>query len=295
MTNALPLVSVIIPTYNRSALLPRAIHSVLNQTYKNLEIIIVDDASNDGTKSLVKNFLEDNRRIKYIRHEVNKGGSAARNSGIRKSRGEYIAFLDDDDEWLPEKIKKQLADIEKRDDEWGGVYCGYQIILREGLFKRNKISRKEGDLTKEIFQMKSNAYGSTLLLKKEVFQKVGLFDASFNRHQDLEFLVRFFREFRLGSVPAVLVKVHGHNFPKAETALEIKKKFFTKYKNDLKKYGAKEMRYIRAINYLEVANLFAHERKVKKMLTFMVKSIKSNFLNPVSYLKVIVNYFLSFS
>ena len=96
-----PIVSVIIPTYNRENLVSQAIQSVLNQTYRDFELIVVDDASIDNTQKIVNNFNDS--RIRYICHKQNAGVSVAQNTGIAKARGEYIAFLDSDDEWFSEK------------------------------------------------------------------------------------------------------------------------------------------------------------------------------------------------
>ncbi len=112
-----PTVSVIIPTYNRANLVSRAIKSVLNQTYQDFEIIVVDDCSEDNTEEIVKSFNDS--RIRYIKHKKNKGGSAARNTGIKRARGKYIAFLDDDDEWLPSKLEKQIMLFEKLSKHYG--------------------------------------------------------------------------------------------------------------------------------------------------------------------------------
>ena len=106
-------ISIVIPTYNRVDFLPKAIQSVLNQTYRNWEMIIVDDGSTDNTEEIVKGYKES--RIQYIVHKYNLGLSAARNTGIKKSRGEYIAFLDSDDEWFPEKISCQMNIFQKED------------------------------------------------------------------------------------------------------------------------------------------------------------------------------------
>ena len=97
-------VSAIIPTYNRANIVIRAIQSVLNQTYQNFELLVIDDGSQDNTEEIVTG-IHDNR-IKYIRHEKNKGVAAARNTGIEAAKGEFIAFLDSDDEWLPNKLKR---------------------------------------------------------------------------------------------------------------------------------------------------------------------------------------------
>ena len=123
-------VSVIIPTYNRAACLKLALASVLNQTYQNFEIIVVDDASTDGTADVVRGFAD--ARITYVRHDVNRGkvgaGAAARNSGIARAQGTYIAFLDDDDEWLPEKLARQVAVLDRGPRSVGAIYTGFVKI-----------------------------------------------------------------------------------------------------------------------------------------------------------------------
>ena len=103
-----PKVSVIIPTYNRQKLLPKAIKSVLNQTFKNFELIIVDDGLTDNTKEIIKEFQKRDPRIKYIWQENFGAPAGPKNTGIKNSKGEYIAFLDDDDEWLPEKLERVI-------------------------------------------------------------------------------------------------------------------------------------------------------------------------------------------
>ena len=108
-------VSVIITTYNRAHLVGKAIKSVLNQTFQDFELIVVDDGSTDNTEEVINSFND--TRIRYIRHKINKGGNAARNTGLRNSKGEYIAFLDSDDEWLPEKLERQLEVFKKSQDE----------------------------------------------------------------------------------------------------------------------------------------------------------------------------------
>ena len=116
-------VSVIIPTHNRARFLREAISSVLNQTFQDFEILVVDDASDDNTREVVAGF--EDIRIKYFRHDTNRGGSAARNTGIRNSMCSYIAFLDDDDEWFPEKLGKQMELLLASDPKVGAVYTGY--------------------------------------------------------------------------------------------------------------------------------------------------------------------------
>ncbi|OKH14938.1 glycosyl transferase family 2 [Fischerella major NIES-592] len=121
-----PLVSVVIPTYNRADLIKHTLNSAIRQSYKNLEIIIIDDGSVDNTEEVVKAI--DDSRIRYIRLPNNSGGSVARNTGIENARGEYIAFLDSDDLWIPEKIELQLASIQKHPNPQK-VVCHTQIVF----------------------------------------------------------------------------------------------------------------------------------------------------------------------
>src|SRR3989344_7750625 len=103
------MVSVIIPTYNRASLLSRAIESVMNQTFKDFELIIVDDGSIDNTRDMVERFRRMDARVKYLRQENSGTPASPLNIGIKNSQGEYLAFLDDDDEWLPQKLEKQIG------------------------------------------------------------------------------------------------------------------------------------------------------------------------------------------
>ena len=114
-----PLVSVIIPTYNRAGYLERAIKSVLNQTYQNLEIIIIDDNSKDGTKKTVLDFNVS--KLRYYRNLNNRGAPFSRNRGIELSKGDYINFLDDDDVLLPRKIELQIKKFEESESKRLGV------------------------------------------------------------------------------------------------------------------------------------------------------------------------------
>ena len=116
-----PLVSVIVPTRNRANLVARAIQSVLDQTYRHIECIIVDDGSSDETRQVVEEFTDE--RLVYLRHETQRHASAARNTGIAYSRGELIAFLDDDDEWMSRKLEKQVELLLSLHEKVGMVYC----------------------------------------------------------------------------------------------------------------------------------------------------------------------------
>ena len=131
-----PQVSVVIPTYNRASVLGRAITSVLNQTFHDLECIIVDDGSTDQTTQVVAGF--EDPRLRLLRLPVNRGVGHARNVGIQSARGELIAFLDSDDEWLSQKLERQAACLRECEDSLAtGVYC--RCVVRDGLTDRTWI------------------------------------------------------------------------------------------------------------------------------------------------------------
>ncbi len=115
-------ISVVIPTYNRPELLNNSINSVLSQTYRDFELIVIDDCSSDNTPDVLEGFRDE--RLRVIRNSSNKGIAAVRNISVSNSQGKYIAFLDDDDEWLPDKLEKQLKIMEDGPDNLGCVYSG---------------------------------------------------------------------------------------------------------------------------------------------------------------------------
>src|SRR5262249_34968268 len=122
----MPKVSVVIPTHNRATLLHRAVSSALTQTFSDLEVLIADDASSDATAELM--LVIRDPRIKYLRHETKRGVSVARNTAISHASGEYIAFLDDDDEWLPEKLNIQLSHLNSARKSVGLICSGYYKV-----------------------------------------------------------------------------------------------------------------------------------------------------------------------
>lgn len=203
MENA-PLVSVIIPTYKRPVFLDRAIDSVLCQTYTNIEVVVVDDNNpeTDARKKTeeIMSKYSSNPKVKYIQHECNKNGSAARNTGARNSTGKFIAFLDDDDIYLPNKITSQVARLQSLSNDWGFCYSKY-YTKRGGDAKVLADERREGDLFLLALKQELcvNA-GSNLLIRREAFDAISGFDESFKRNQDHEFLVRLLQKYKIAYV-----------------------------------------------------------------------------------------------
>ncbi len=206
MTVGPDTVSVVIPTHNRAALLPRAMRSVLAQTYRDLELIVVDDASTDDTERVVASF--DDPRIRYIRHDGRRGAAAARNAGIRAARGAYIAFQDSDDEWLLEKLDKQMQVLRANGRSAEVVYCGF-LRWRGGsahYVPEPSVTVRQGDILTQLL-LGNFVSTQTLLLRRQCIENAGGFDERLARFQDWELAIRLAKahEFRCVDEPLVLV------------------------------------------------------------------------------------------
>ncbi len=234
------LVSVIIPTYSRPKYLLRAIDSVLAQTYKNIEIIVVDDNGEYSENQLyTEHILSDlilNDRIIYLKHSVNKNASAARNTGLKASHGRYIAFLDDDDLFLPTKIEKQVEKLKNTSEIVGACYCNWAWYTGDKLIKTNQYLG-EGNLLESMLLMENQlSGGSSLLLKRSVCEDLNGFDESFIRQQDWEFMTRFFRKYEIVLANEVLLHIHVEHrifSNKPEVAEQARIHFLSVYKDDI--------------------------------------------------------------
>ena len=167
-----PTVSVIVPTHDRADLLPRAVSSVLDQTYTDFEIIVVDDASTDETRDVIAGFTDP--RIRSIRREQSGGTSAARNAGISVARGEYMAFLDDDDEWLPYALENLLSILEATPSTVGLVY-GWLDVVEDSSGRRRpgKRSMMSGDISNELLALNVPAQTSAWLVLSAAVRELG--------------------------------------------------------------------------------------------------------------------------
>ncbi len=206
-----PLVSVIIPTYNRAEMVQRAIKSILDQTYNNFEILVVDDASTDNTAEAVKNM--DNEKIVYINLQKNVGQCRARNIGIKKAKGEYIGFLDSDDEWMPTKLEKQIKVFnESNDPDLGAVYSGHFEIdeIKNKTDSKNKNFRK-GKLYKDFLSGFCPSTPTMFLVKKEALDQVKGFDENLPTFVDYDLWLRIAKlNYSFDYVPEPLIKKYEH-------------------------------------------------------------------------------------
>ena len=269
------MVSVIIPTYKRPVALPRALDSVLKSTWENVEVIVVDD-NNEGdeyrieTESVMMEYLHKYPNIKYEKHKVNRNGSAARNTGIRVSSGEYIMFLDDDDEFLPEKIFEQVLFMESHDDEWGACYTGY-LDIRNGKTSAKGLEKLEGNLL--VNELARNLFvhaGSNLMVRRSVVLEIDGFDESFQRNQDVEFLVRILKKYKLGCVKITGLKVYLHNTQNNRASfLEYTAHFIDNFKEDINQLPEKDQTAIYKMICLQKIRYSLQCRDLKKVREFM--------------------------
>lgn len=235
--SAKPMISVIIPTYNRAHLVGRAIQSVLDQTYRDFEIIVVDDASIDNTEEVVAGFNDG--RIRYIRRRENRGGSAARNTGIKEAKAKFIAFLDSDDEWLSDKLRKQMDRFKISSKKVGVIYCGRCRVWDETQEVAERvIPSLRGDLFVNLL-MGCFVQGSTPVIRRDCFRKTGLFDEALPSNHDWDMWIRLSRYYEFDFIPQVLVKYHLHG-AQMTTDLDAKMRsreaILRKYRVDLSKY-----------------------------------------------------------
>ena len=202
-------VSVIIPTHNRPELLKKAVSSVLNQTYKNLEIIVIDDGLEKRAEEVINSFHD--TQLKYIQHLEEKGGSAARNLGIKNATGYFIAFLDDDDEWVPEKLAIQMAQFESTPREVGFCFSAVENIYSDRKYITT-VPSGIGDYHKLALSYFKSMLTVTLIVKKYVFEEIGMFDEQFPSHQEADLMIRVTKKFKgLGiDQPLVRVSMGGH-------------------------------------------------------------------------------------
>lgn len=215
MALAEDLVTVVVPTYNRASILVDALDSVFAQLYRPIELIIVDDGSTDDTERVAREWIQRHEnstgfQVRYI-HQDNHGGNWARNEGIANATGKYLAFLDSDDRWLPEKLELQMR-VFRQDRDVGAVYCGVRHVHLESgkAVAPVKRSYPTGWLLKQMLVHDVTAPTSTYVIRKDVFSEVGCFDVNLRARQDWDMSIRVASRFKLSCVPSELVEYREH-------------------------------------------------------------------------------------
>jgi glycosyltransferase involved in cell wall biosynthesis len=208
-------VSVIIPTFGRPAFLSRAVESAAGQTRPPEEIIVVDDnepgsEAREATRAMIPR-LESSFGVRYLPLERNSGGGAARNAGVAESSGAYLAFLDDDDWWLPSKLEKQLSVITGAPSPLGLVYTGRRIVDERGELKRERIPADRGHIYATLLRENVIGTASCALVSREAFERVGGFDPTLPARQDLDLWVRIAERYALDFVSEALTVQTEHD------------------------------------------------------------------------------------
>jgi glycosyltransferase involved in cell wall biosynthesis len=273
------LVSVVIPTFNRAELIGRAVKSVQAQIFSDLEIIVVDDASKDNTRDIVKALQQADERIVYLCHASNQGAQAARNTGIKAAKGEYIAFLDSDNEWLDEKLQSQMVLFSQKADSPGAVYCGYDIVSPNG----NILTTFRPLHCGLVYKQTLNEWltdTSTLVVQKDILEKIHGFDENIRSYQEWDLCIRLARECEFNFVPDSLSIYHEHNLPSiSKDRLRDAYGYLSvvdKYREDiLRECGSRTL----SAHLLNVGRLFILADRFDLTRTYFLKSVRYYPLN----------------
>jgi glycosyltransferase involved in cell wall biosynthesis len=273
-----PLVSVIIPTYRRIEEVSEALRSVFNQTYANIEIIVV----NDDPQVKIKNHLPKVPSLRCLDHPTHQNSAAARNSGIRIAGGKYIAFLDDDDIWLPDKIEEQVKTMETLSEDWVGTYSWfYKTDSRRNLRNSSMQSIEspyEGDFTYELLSRAKKIYiggGSGLLARTEIVREIDGYDESFIRHTDWEFLIRLMKRGKIKLTKKRLWinigELHVADIGQIEDSVL---KLLKKFKAEIKAFGGLKRNVIYAGHYLQLSRFYWQEFNFKKIAAYFLRALR---------------------
>jgi len=267
-------VSVVLPVYNREERVNKSLNSVLNQTYKNLQVIVVDDGSNDDTYDVL-NKVKD-RRVKIVRLKDNKGVSKARNIGIEISEGKFVAFIDSDDIWNSCKIEKQINYIKKCKKRVALVDCGWKAVGGKNAVPRIE-NKKERTSTKKLLSFKNVCSPPTVVARRSVLEEMGGFDENLQTVEDVDLWVRISKKYEIEHLTEVLVEVNrgGHKRLGNEYRKFINGhlRFYAKHKEKYEKLSDKE----HARFFIRVARRLLSMRKMVRARRFLGKAI---ILNP---------------
>jgi len=278
------LVSVVVPSYNRATLIVDALDSVYAQSYRPLELVVVDDGSSDNTERVVAEWIGAHSGNGFDARYVcqkNMGGNVARNRGIRETAGEYVAFLDSDDLWSEDKLQLQMRVFDSCSCV-GGVYCGLRHVLIESgeVLPVVKRSYPSGQLLSAMLVHDVTAPTSTYIIRREVFDKVGFFDEELQARQDWDMWIRLASSYKIGVVPQVLVDYREHA---GERTASNPQKEITAYAQIMEKYAGLRARCPFAVRQAAKAAYcrrmgrvhFHHKISVAKAVMFQICSIIS--------------------
>lgn len=272
------LISVIIPAYNRAHCIGRALQSVRMQTGGDLEVLVGDDASTDATVATVKDLMPE---AHVVRLPVNRGASAARNAVLALAKGDFIACLDSDDEWLPGKLEMQLAFLRDH-PEIGLVGSGHILACKDG--SRVEFPGKNPpDWRRELHSAESFHGACTPLMRREVLEKVGLLDERLRVLEDWDWMLRISQQFRIHVLPDMLTVIHENNPSDPVHTVDSTDLFLKKHHDEFLSFGAAHARRAISQHYENAArNLFRHGRRGDGCSMLLKSVAKSPLRNPAS-------------
>lgn len=273
------MVDVIIPTYKRADMLEKAINSILDQTYKDVMVTVVDDNDPETewrkrTSKLMEKFLSE-KRVQYICHEKNKNGSAARNTGLKYTNGEFVCFLDDDDYFMEDKIEKQMKYLLENSTK-DACFCDY---IKNG---KNICLANKKDFSHDILLGFPTPQTSGIMFRRKVIDELKGVDESYYRHQDYEVLLRFYDRFLMGKIDEVLYvreRSEVDNNPNGFKLEILKKKMFDEFGYKLDMLEKKEPGYKRKVmvyNYIDIMKSYMKQKDVKNSLRTLGVAMKNN-------------------
>jgi glycosyltransferase involved in cell wall biosynthesis len=271
-----PRVSVIIPSYNRASLLPRAVNSVLAQTLADFELIIVDDASTDNTETIVAGFSDP--RIRYLKHSTNQYAAGARNTGMEEASGEFIAFLDSDDKWLPHKLAEQVAQLDAAGPDWVAGYTGALVNMKGGVNERSETRPEyEGDVLPDYLLGRFTIWTPTFIFRRDLLDAVGLFDPTLIRGEDVDFYFRVLQQGKLACLtePAVELFIEVDKGI-ADVSAECDRRLLQKHKSLIDAQGRFTASYIRAYYGFRQGERYLIENRVAEGIGALSKALATN-------------------
>lgn len=279
-SHAAPTISVVIPTYNRMGTLPRSLESVLRQTFEDIEIIVVDDCSSDGSWD----YLQSRRdpRLRIIRHETNRGAGAARNTGIKAARAELVAFQDSDDEWLVTKLETQLAEYRRvNSPDYGAIYCA-KITSGEGkmgVYGPREVQymplpgydKTSGDLSRELIR-RAMISTQTLMARKDLLESIGGFDETLKLGEDWDLTTRLARATKILFVdkPLTLCFTSPDSISKVKANQALARKMLLERNFDL----ISQDRPLHAYYLTEIGRVYQRAACWRQSLPWLIKALR---------------------
>lgn len=283
----MPKISAIITTFNRSNMLRAAIESVLAQTFTDFELLILDNSSEDDTEAVVNSYKD--TRIRYLRHKP-MSISPARNIGVKEAAGEYIAFLDDDDEWLPEKLVKELDIFIASSGQVALVYGGFIEIDVDGKELGRHSPVLSGKVLEDLLSQRDDFTGSASnpMLKKSVVRELGGYDLSVVTGEDAELYLRLSDKYEVAYTSDMVLKIRGHAGPRLGDKLEDAASLDLKVMESFKVVFDKN-RKLKSMYLQKIGGKFVRVGKGAEGRKYLIKAFMADPFNSNAYLQYVLS------